>query len=274
MIGGSEVTDWIMGNECITLQEGAFLQELFNRLYDKRDWCAVDGSLHRLKGFIAALAVRAGFLMKNGDAGILLNRKKNRLLLNSGLLDVYCNDILLVFEVEDSGRLHSPAIVGSRKSLIHQGFSGECLKEALAPVNFFDKKSDLILMASIEEFDLEDEQRLFHILEERLYRFPEWARQHGVLFLYSKLKSSLEFALRMCRRDYKYASAMYNLRRNRIQFLLPYYLRADFLHPPELAMIIDRDRGYHLIKTVIPIDEAYGNSLVLSNVASWLQTNS
>ena len=38
MIGGSEVTDWIMGNECITLQEGAFLQELFNRLYDKWDW--------------------------------------------------------------------------------------------------------------------------------------------------------------------------------------------------------------------------------------------
>lgn len=268
------MADCTMGNECIALQEGAFLQELFNRLYNKKDWCAEDGSLQRLKGFVTALAVRVGFLMRDGDVNVLLNRKKNRLLLNSGLLDVYCNDILFVFEVEDSDRLYSPTIVNSKKSLIHQGFSGECLKEMLSPVNFFDKKSDLILMASIEEFDLEDEQRLFHILEERLYRFPEWARQHGVLFLYSQLKSSLDFALRMCKRDYKYASAMYNLRRNKIQFLLPYYLSADFLHPPELAMIIDRDKDYYLIKTVIPIEEAYGNSLVLSNVAGWLQTNS
>lgn len=262
-----------MENECIALQENAFLQELFNKLYNKRDWCGADGNLHRLKGFVAALVVRVGFLLGGEDASIRLNRKKNRLLLNSGLLDVYGNDVLLVFEVGDSGRLHSPTIVSSKKSLIHQGFSSECLKETLTPVNFFDKKSDLILMASIEEFDLEDEQRLFHILEERIYRFPEWARQQGVLFLYSQLKTSLEFALRMCRRDYKYASAMYNLRRNKIQFLLPYYLKADFLHPPELAMIVDRDKGYYFIKTIIPIEEAYGNSLVLSNVTGWLQTN-
>lgn len=255
------------------VQEDVFLQELFERVYNKKEWCTADGSLHRLKGFVAALAVRAGFLMKGGGGDFLLNRNKNRLLINSGLLDLYCNDVLLVFEVEDGGRLHSPTIVNSKKSLVHQGFSSECLRETPQPVNFFDRKSDLILMASIEEFDLEDEQRLVHILEERLYRFPEWAKQYGVLFLYSQLKSSLVFSLRMCKRDYRFASAMYNLRRNKIQFLLPYYLKSDFLCKPELAMIVDRDKGYYLIKTVIPIEEAYGNSLVLSNVADWLQTN-
>ena len=76
-------------------------------------------------------------------------------------------------------------------------------------------------------------------------------------------------AVNECQDDYRYVPAMYNLRRDKIQYLLPFYM--DFSYgKPILAIVVDKDSTYYYVKTVLTLDEAYNNARLLSSQQTWL----
>lgn len=258
-----------MSLSCNQLLSADFCESLYSRLLDKEHWMSPDGSLHRLQNFLAAIAVRAEYLYGSNTGCVVPNDKKDKVLVNSGLVDRYGIDIWLIYSISQNGKFMLYQIVDSRRDLSRAGFARIT---NLEPLKFYDSKSDLIFDGTMEEMDLEDTTRLVHILSERIDRFPERVKDYPVAVLYSKLRGSIEAALRRCRVDYKYAVAMYNLRRHKIQFLLPFFLSDELNAAPELAIIIDKDKDYYSVKTIISLEEAYGNARVLSSQETWLNT--
>ena len=65
---------------------------------------------------------------------------------------------------------------------------------------------------------------------------------------------------------------MYNLKRNRIQYLMPLYFDSSYEEAPELAIVIGRDSGFWCVYTILEVDTAYDNArLIAKPDGTWLK---
>lgn len=205
---------------------------------------------------------------KNGDnCSCLRNESNNKIVYNTGLIDNYGNDILVMAKLDEYGNISSREVVKSKTQLRRMGFQAT----DVAPVSFYKNRQDLILQASEEEFDLENIRRIRHITEERRWRFPENVNNMSDDELFTRIRESLKFDLKMIVRNPYWSAPFYNIKQNEIQHLLPLFT-GSLSDEAQLALVIGRGEYFYEIKTVLPLEDAYANASCLASPPStWLE---
>ena len=160
--------------------------EIYNEIYDrllmKENWFT--GDVNRLQIYIKGLIEKIAYDQKeNKDLvgnGYVLSKERDKCLFNTGLIDKFNNDIYLIDLDNNKTKFTNKRliIVNSKSSLINYGFNREDILEMPKPIRFYKDKSELIFNANINEFDLQDNHSLYHIINERRDRFQKYRDIH------------------------------------------------------------------------------------------------
>jgi hypothetical protein len=252
--------------------------EIYDRLLIKENWKA--SSKNRLSFYLKSLAEKIKYEQTKTESlvgnGYVLSNDRTKCMFNTGLIDIYNNDIYLVDldNKEDDFYRKEVVMTGSKATLINYGFNKEDIMNMPKPARFYENKSDLVFSGSIAEFDLEDNHRLNHIIQERRSRFPEQYQEMSCDVLCEKVKSAVSKAVRLSERDYKYIVPMYNLKMNKIQYLIPLHLSASIEESPELVIVVGENNGFYCVYTILTTDDAYDNARLLCRPDSaWLKVS-
>jgi len=255
-------------------------EDLFNRLLIKERWDQDEKKL--LANYVGNLRLRVENQLKkkinNSDDdkkkhGFIVNNDNTKIILNTGLIDRFRSDIYMMFNIRTT--LLGPTVVGpsviinNRQDVLDNGFQLP-LPE---PFRFYETIDELLFSADIEDFDLSDMDRLNHIINERRFRFPEQYRDINEDVIAQKLKTAIETAVKLSKRDYKYVIPMYNIHSDSIQYLMPLHLDMPIDGKPELVLVVGKTSQYNLcsIKTILLPEEAYLNARLIARPEStWL----
>lgn len=250
--------------------------EIYDRLLIKENWRA--SSKNRLEIYLKSLVEIIAREQRSNDStvgcGYVLTEDKEKCVFNTGLIDEYNNDIyLLDLTNKQSTFLKKDIlIVTSKAVLIMQGFNKEDIKEMPGTVKLYKDKSDLIFNGTLDDFDLVDNNRLYHIVEERRSRFPIEYKNTPPDVLSDKVKNAIRNAIRISERDYRYIIPMYNLKYDSIQYLIPFYLNKSIDESPDLVIVVGRNNGFYCVCTILTTDIAYDNARLLCRLdGSWLK---
>lgn len=206
--------------------------------------------------------------------GYTFSDDKKCCVINTGLLDTYGNFIYLVD--------HSPiipdfytkvvSIMYNKAALLNFGFDINNVKYLPMPIKFVDDSSELIFDAQYEDFDLDDTSHLFHIISERIGRFPDRYANESHLYICERIKSAIRQAIMISKTDYKYVIPKYDFSRKKIQFLIPLYLDNTPDTSPELTIVVGKQaKNMWSIFTVLYSDDAYDDARLISRASdSWL----
>lgn len=246
------------------------LADIYGRLLDKEHWEA-SHKLSRLSSYLYAIYSRCVKQSSVTPEVITESTDHEKHCFNTKLLDVYGNFIYLACDRRDDGKIRNAKVLVSKSDYIRNGFTGE----RPVPVSFFDDIKDVVFQGNLNEFDLEDTQRLSHLIENsHKQRLPKEYQDITAVDMASSVKYSIEMALKMLATDYRYIVPMYNIKYNKIQFLVPLYLKKEYSEIPEVALIISKNdvTGLYVVITLLDIGLAYTNSRVISaSTASWLE---
>ena len=250
--------------------------DIYDRLLIKENWKA--SSKNRLSFYIKSLLEKISYEQSKTSSlkgnGYICSDNKERCIFNTGLLDIYNNDIFMIDMSNNETDFFKKDIVmaGSKASTATLGFNKVDLMNMPKPVRFYQDKQDLVFDGSIEEFDLEDNNRLYHIIQERRTRFPEAYQDMSSDVLCEKIKSAVRKAVRLSERDYKYMVPMYNLKMNKIQYLMPLHLETSIEELPELVIVVGDHNGFYCVYTILTTDDAYDNArLLCRSDSNWLR---
>lgn len=258
----------------IDAQEMSFYKELYERLLLKENW---GKAIETLRNYIRSLKCKVRNEIQATQAqsgqGYILNKDKNIIVINTGLLDKYCMDIYFRANINmNTVSIFNFVLINSKSELINYGFDKESIKKMPAPIKFYTDASQLIFDATIEDFDLEDTYRLDHIIQARRERFPKEYRDTPIDVLAGKIVSGIKRAIRISERDYKYIVPMYNIKEDCLQFLMPLYLDNSVNDAPELAMVVGEQGGFYKVFTILDLETAYSNARLISPPNNlWLQ---
>lgn len=227
-----------------------------------------------LRTYITAIISRATKLGNKGKTdNIIINENKSRAIVNCGLLDKYCREILIDYSRIQTTN-EAPKIVYSKQELIQKGFSKQDLDKRLNPIVFWEDNEDLMFEGELSDFDLLDISSITHILTDRIERFPESVRELPLDMLYNKLVKSIEIAVKISVRDKHYIVPTYEIKYDRLQFLVPFHVSVSAGDKPELAIIISKEGAFWSPMTVISREEAYYNAKCVSPyIDSWLSSS-
>ena len=253
--------------------EQNIVSNIYDRLLWKENWA--DNNYSNLKSYIkylylkVLLDIRANSEELVGN-GYVLNKDKTVVCMNIGLVDRFGSDIYLVIHdidlEENTNKLYSKKIslLDYKGYLVQLGFNKSDILNMPKPIKFYKNKSELIFDGSIDEFDLDNTNRLIHIIDDRRNRFPECYKDVPADVICTKIKASIINAIKMSERDFKYFVPMYNFDRHCIQYLVPIYLDNYPGDVPELVAIIGKCNEFYLVNTVIGVSEAYNNARLIS----------
>lgn len=250
-----------------------FCNELYDRLLFKENWAIGNKSRERVLNYMNTLVLK---VKRNIDSGIkegyLVNEEGNRIVMNSGLLDEYMNDIFVIFVKNKDGDFVNPTIVKDKTQLINEGFTKDELREMPGILRFYKEKSELIFDGDIEDFDLYSKDRLDHIIKERKFRLPTELANLNSDVLWNKVRTAVELAVRVAQRDFKHVVPMYDIKNDKIEFLMPCHINRSINEIPEVALVVSKIGQFYQVMTLLELEEAYGNARILSMPNnSWLR---
>ena len=252
--------------------------DIYNRLLIKENWRI--SKKNRLGFYLKAIFEKVMYEQENTSGnignGYVLSNDNTKCLVNTGLMDEYNNDIYVIDKTNAERDFHRKEItmVSSKAALVDMGFDRESIKTMPEPIRFYKDKGDLIFSGTVEEFDIEDDYRLNHIINERRSRFPECYKDVHSEIICDKIKSAIRKAIKVSYRDYKYIVPMYNLKTHRIQYLMPLHLDRSIDKSPELTIVIGESNGFWRVYTILNTDDAYDNARLLCRPDNtWLEAN-
>lgn len=252
--------------------------DIYDRLLIKENWRI--SNKNRLRFYLKSVFERVKYCQGQvsgyvGD-GFVLSRDKSKCLVNTGLLDKYCNDIYLLDKTNNESNFHKKdiIIISSKIALVNFGFDKESIMELPNPVRFCSDKSSLIFSGCLDDFDINDEYRLNHIIRERRGRFGDRYKDLTDDVLSDKIRSAIRKSVRIAQRDYKYVVPMYNLEAHKIQYLMPLHFDRSIDEAPELTLVIGEKNGFWCVYTILDTDDAYDNARLLCRPdTNWLTVN-
>lgn len=197
----------------------------------------------RLEELIAAEKEEYYMLANDGTA-----------IINTGLLNKYGEDILLVYKrTSDNSSFVSEKVVASKGELLKMGFAKEeCAKEVL-PISFFDDEKTFF-DASLEDFDI-NLASIEHIIEQRRDRIPEELRNIPDNVIVSRIKDAIELGVKLQKRDKSYIKASYSSQTKGISWFFPLHIIKPLTEEPELVLAVRKCNGFYEAKTILPYDD-------------------
>lgn len=268
----SEAYNGLTEEEFNSLDRSRFCAEIYKRLIIKEYWAKSKPGANRISKYLDAVCSKIQFnIKKNVDNGYIINSDKSGIIINTGLLDKYMNDIFVYFKIEGE-KFIEPWIIDSKRDMVQKGFDKEQVKNMPKPVRFYNSTEELIFHGDINDFDIEDGNRLNHIINERRKRFPAEYANLSPDVICSKLKTAIERAVKISERDYKYIVPMYNSSEDKLQFLIPLHIEKSIEEAPELVLVVFKVDGFYTVGTILNTGEAYDNARVIAKPGNtWLQ---
>ena len=246
-----------------------FYTDLFNRLLIQTGW---ELSNNNLRNYIDLLISRLNKMIsdsKDVSRYLIWNRGSKKVLVNSALLDKFGKIIMFVSDVHKSGNTLSFTrlqLVDSKKMLLDNDFEKSVLSEEIECVPFYDKSvSELVFDASVEDFDLENWDRLSHCIIDRRSRFPEPWCNSSTEQLCQDVLNAIELGVRLSRYDSNYIKPFYSRKRDKIQFIIPYHVGNNFQEKPQLGIVVDKtEYGLWQVMTILDYNMSCMNIKALS----------
>ncbi len=211
-------------------------------------------------------------LIKEDDGSndkLVYSKDRKYVLFNTNLLDKYFHEVLIAGEagcVNGELRIKNPFRTTGLGQLRKLGFSNNPL-----PPQFFDDVNEVIFQTSWE-ID-KDYDTFTHIIEERRDRFPNEYHDTPTEELASKFDNAINFAVALTQRNYKFIVPMYRPQDDKIQLLMPIYLKGTYAEQPDFALILtpNKELSMYEPETILPLDAAYQNArLIAKPEESWL----
>lgn len=214
-----------------------------------------------LRNYTYLLVSRINNMIAKGtpvDKYVILNSDSSLALINSGLLDSFGKYIMLLLRVYKCAngqpvefKFTDITIAGGKSSLIGFGFSKESISTLPERVSFYEDASELLFQGSIDDFDLDNSERLTHCILERRDRFPKECEGMTEESIYSDIVKAIELAIELNKYDRSYIKPMYSVSHDKIQFVIPYHVRCNFRKKPELGLIVSYINGFWQVMTVL-----------------------
>lgn len=246
---------------------------IYAKLADKEKWLNLQSitKFERLENYLSGLLGRIENLTNQNaaDSIIIYSDDQKYAIINSGLLDIFGNDIKIRYKT-DGQNFYEPAVVESTTQLKQMGFN----KFDVNVVQFFDKINDVIFdrKVSISDFDFSDSYRLTHVIQTRIDRLTGKVSEMREIEILARIKNSVEYALKVAKIDYNYIIPQYSIKGNKIQFLIPLFIDLDFTAIPNGVLVVECIDGLWMPMTLLSIDEASKNARLVNKVStSWLR---
>lgn len=200
--------------------------------------------------------MRIDQLVEKDKQDFFVKNKIRSVIVNSGLMDSYGNDYLLLYKyhVKEKGYVVDD-IIFSKQDYIDQGFSKMDIKKKIKPISFREDDETSFEAESLEDFDFTP-RTLEHIIETNRDRFPESIQKESPDQLFSYLKRGLERGLELQRRDSSFVKASYSAKEKKISWFMPLYINNKINQKPEMVLVIRKVREFYEIKTVLTYDDS------------------
>lgn len=253
------------------------INDIYERLLIKENWKY--NSKSRLGFYLRGVCLFTWREQKsNPDLikgnGYTFSDDKKYCIINTGLIDTYGNFIYLIDHSPSIPDFYAKvvSIMYNKAVLLNMGFDIHNVKYLPMPIKFVDDQRELIFDAQYDDFDLDDTSHLFHIINERIGRFPDKYANESPLYICERIKSAIRQAIMISKTDYKYVIPKYDFSRKTIQFLIPLYLDNTPDTSPELTIVVGKQHNnIWSIFTVLYSDDAYDDARLISRASdSWL----
>lgn len=260
----------------------SFLDELAQEaIYERWDYGNRYSSVPHpiLKSYVENIFIR----LRNEEKGakILMDDNHKFILFNSGLLNLYFKSIYVVAEIKTmNGReiFANPFVLRNRTKLAEINFSlrGRRVsdKDLPEPAQFYNDINEIVFKPEPEYYD-PDTAKLEHIIEERRARFPDDFKDRSTTELAVALDNAVKCSYELAKRNFKLVVPQYRPQEDKIQYLMPIYLRSKFDTLPDFALILNYELGYYKPETILELDDAYQNARLIAKPDSfWLNPDS
>ena len=254
-------------------QIATLAEEIYGKLLIKEDWA--DNNFARLCFYIKSIVLyieECKRRNRNID-GIVYSSNGSKALININLIDEYGNFIYIIDHSAKEYDLYKKVftVMQSKTSLLDEGFELKSVKALPEALKFVESPSELVFCGNMDDFDLEDEEHLNHIINERRYRFPEKYKNTPCKNICDMVRTSIEQAIKISKIDYRYIVPMYNTKMLEVEFLIPLHLDTHYGQTQELAIIVTNKRGLWKIFTILPTADACEHARLISNVKdNWI----
>lgn len=201
---------------------------------------------------------------------IIFNTNKDKILFNTNLLDKFAHDLTIVGDlVVIGGKKHITNLQKNPplRNLKKLGFDNT----NPLPPEFFNDINEIVFHCDWEIDRNID--KYTHIIEQRLYRFPDKYKSLDKSALSNKLDNAINFAQKIAQRNYKFIVPMYYPKFHRIQLLMPIYLENSSTCQPDFALVLTPDPEIKLYtpETILGLEEVYQDArLIAKPDESWL----
>ncbi len=183
----------------------------------------------------------------------VINKIKS-IIINTGLMDNFGNDILLLYKYIIAHNNYRPySVIRSKKDFLTENFTKEDCSREIKPVQFM-ADGERGFSPLMNDFDI-DYNTLTHIIEENKARFPENVYNMPSNNIASKIKDALKRGLKMQQRDGSYAKPIYSGKRDSISWLIPLHINSELSDEPELVLVLRKTGEFYEIKTALPYDD-------------------
>ena len=206
---------------------------------------------------------------------LIYNADHKKVMFNTNLLDIFSRDIIVIADVRtlENGDEYfiRPFLSNGSLAQLKAGFAKG---DAPAPAEFFQDVRDVVFQTNWTVDENFDSYR--HIIEQRIYRFPEEYQNKPTDELARKLKDAIDFAITLTRRNYKFIVPMYRPQIDAIQLLMPIYLSGSFKNAPDFALVLTPNPVHEIYEpeTILPLQAVYQNArLIAKPDETWLNPN-
>lgn len=255
--------------ETVSVVKDSAIHQLYNRLLIKECWNKK--TLGDLTDYIKYLYKKVSCEtsktpIKTSGNGYILSSDQSMVCINTGLLDCFGNDLMIVAPTNTSVTkfIKAVSIITSKSGLISLGFNKNSIEILPKPVKFYTDKTELIFSGDLKDFDLDSISKLTHIVKERKFRIPEKYSGMSQEAIAQMVKNSIIQGFRIADRDYRYFVPMFNFEREQIQFLAPIYLDGRLIGEPDVVAIIGETNGFYTLNTIITVEDAKNNARLLT----------
>nr|PZN73745.1 MAG: hypothetical protein DIU55_02335 [Bacillota bacterium] len=189
-------------------------------------------------------------------------RSGNKVLFNTGLLNVYFKEIYVLGEADPA---YPQRVVGARPVLETDRAVLETFVNQKPPMaTYFEKITDVIF-----DPDLQINTDDIHIIDDNFDRIPPKYRTRKKSEIFALFQAAIEFARIMARRNYKLVVPQFYM--GQIQFLMPIYLSGEFSGAPDFALVLQKMGDVYRGNTILTLDMAYQNArLIAKPDTTWL----
>lgn len=249
-------------------EEKAFYDNFYAKLLVKTGW---NPSL--IKTYLRTMVMRENHLLytKRGENFIIRSSTNNNVkyvMMNTALLNTLGYPIKLIVKFWGTNP-ETPlgydqrhwVMCDSKGTALQYGFTLSDMNKELLPVTYYEKDaSELIFSAEIDEFDLENEQRLAHCIDRKAERDTSALANMPDNQIYTSIIQAINTGVAISKYDNNYIKPFYNRRHNRIHFVIPYHTDGVFESTPKLGIVIAKDHhGLWQVMTVLDYKQVVSN---------------